>query len=179
MKYFVGLVIVAVVGFAIWWKLTPDDEERGLKPARVEDVRRMVELSTVEIREDLPIKGRVGKRHLVAMQRLEGSIGYDLERISLSERGDTLVVTLPPAEITLRESTDEGSYVVIDEWSDDFFGSGKLTAREANILKEKCIALEKERLRRAGYVERARRQAVADLERLLPLLTGRVVEISD
>lgn len=179
MKYFVGLVIVAVVGFAIWWKLTPDDEERGLKPARVEDVRRMVELSTVEIREDLPIKGRVGKRHLVAMQRLEGSIGYDLERISLSERGDTLVVTLPPAEITLRESTDEGSYVVIDEWSDDLFGSGKLTAKEANILKEKCIALEKERLRRAGYVERARRKAVADLERLLPLLTGRVVEISD
>lgn len=179
MKYFVGLVIVAVVGFAIWWKLTPDDEERGLKPARVEDVRRMVELSTVEIREDLPIKGRVGKRHLVAMQRLEGSIGYDLERISLSERGDTLVVTLPPAEITLRESTDEGSYVVIDEWSDDLFGSGKLTAKEANILKEKCIALEKERLRRAGYVERARRQAVADLERLLPLLTGRVVEVSD
>ena len=177
-----GLLLVALaVTAGIWWLSAgrSDKEERGLRPVRVEEVREIVRLSTLEIDEEIAVKGHVGPRHLVARQRLTGSVDFDLQQLRMREVGDTLYVSLPPARITLRESTEPGSYTVIDEWNDKLFGSNKMTAREENEIKRKTLEYARRDLKRKGYAERARRDAAANLVRLLGTTTGRTVIIEN
>lgn len=139
----------------------------------------MVSLSTVDIYEEQPVNGRIGPKHLVARQTLTGSVSFDLEKLVVDTVGDTLRVILPPETVELYESTEPGSYVVIDTWNDRLLGSG-LTTREENAIKAKAMALARKRIYAKGYVRRARAEAVDNLAQLLrPLAASRPVMIID
>ena len=173
------LAVVAAVCFVgvRWWNDSPEAERVTLTPARISEVRPMVALSTVDIYEEMPLKGRIGKRHIVARVALEGSVSFDLEKIGLEDRGDTVVVTLPPATVTLRESTRPDSYRVIDTWNESFLGSANFTAAEENALKRRFMEAARRGVYRKGYVDEAENRARQSVERLLGASTGRPVEV--
>lgn len=183
-KIYVFLVILAVVAVAVagfWavreWMTAPEVENVRLVPAKVSEIRSMVELSTVELYEELPLKASIGKRHLVARVVMEGSVGFDLDRLKVTERGDTIVVKLPPERVTLRESTRPGSYTVIDTWSDDPFGSAQFTTAEENALKRRFTESAVRGVYRRGDVRRARQSAAESVRTLLSGATGRPVVV--
>ena len=177
LKLIITALAIAMAALLCWHFLTPHDTDRGIRPAKIEDVRHMVELSSIEIYEEVPLKGHSGSRHLVAMQRVEGRIGYDLEKITMEEKGDTIVVTLPPETITLRESTRPESYVVIDECDDNPLKKNSLTAAEANEMKAKNMRMIKRSLQRRGLTARARHVAIANVTSMLQLITRRPVVV--
>lgn len=170
-------VVVLVAGFMLVraWNSSPEVERYTITPARISEIKSMVELSTVEIYEDVPLKAHVGKRHLVGSMTLEGSVGFDLEQLSVEERGDTIIVRLPKEKVTLRESTADGAYRVIDTWNDDPFGKSGFTAAEENEMKRKVLASAERNIYRKGYVADARRQARQSVTRLLETASGRPV----
>lgn len=172
-----AVAAVAVAGFVTVrnWQSSPEPERVRLAPAKVSEIKSMVELSTVELYEELPLKGSIGKRHLVARVLMEGSVGFDLEKLKVSERGDTIVVTLPPARVTLRESTRPGAYTVIDTWNDEPFGSAQFTTAEENALKRRFTESAVRGVYRRGDVKRARAAAIESVTTLLSGATGRPV----
>lgn len=174
------LVVGAAVGVTLlWWNRSPEVSRERLHEARVAQIRSMVELCALEFHDEVPVKGDIGTRHLVARQVLEGSVSFDLESLDLSYRGDTLVVLLPPEKVTVMESTLPDSYVVIDAWNDDIFGSSNFTVAEENSIKERAARAVVARVYTRGYVRRARAEAVASLSSMLMALSGCPVEVID
>lgn len=97
------MLAAVILGFWIW--ISPDADRITMYPAKIENVKQMVRLSAMQIYEEVPVKGKVGNRHLVAKLALEGSIDFDLDNLKFEEYGDTVRVTLPPEIVTLREHT--------------------------------------------------------------------------
>lgn len=183
-KIYVALIIAALAASVFLavravrkWRESPEPDRVTVSPARVSEIRSIVELSTVDIYEELPLKGRIGSRHLVAQVAIEGSVSFDLDKLRVEEHGDTITVTLPPEKVVMRESTRPGSYRVIDVWNDDMFGRSYFTVAEENALKRRFMESAVRGVYRKGYVADARRRAARDVARLLSASTGRPVRV--
>lgn len=175
------LALGAIIAGVIWWKA--GDREMPvaeLEPAKIVDVRPMVRLCSVEVYEDVPIKANIGTRHIFARATLTGTISFDLEQTRDEWRGDTLFVYLPPEIVEIRESTDRGSYKVIDTWNEKFLGKSNFTAQEENEIKRKAVESWREGIYSRGYVRRAREEAVSRLASMLrPFVGEKVIVVTD
>ncbi len=173
------IVLVAAVGLVMWWHKSPEVSRVSVKSAKIADVRPMLRLCSVEIYDEVPVKGSIGSRHIFARAALNGSISFDMENIAMTESGDTLRLTLPREIVEIYESTAPGSYQVIDTWNDKFLGSSKFSAAEENAVKSKVLESYRRSLYRRGYIARARKEAVENLTSMLSGLTGKTVIVSD
>lgn len=176
-KIIIAVAILAAAGIAIWWKLSPKPEKFALYPATIKEIQQVVELSSMEIYEELPVKATIGSRHLVARETIEGSISYDLQKLKIEEKGDTIQITLPEETIEIRESTKPDSYIIIDNWNDHIFGSGNFTTAEENAIKRRVITQAKENLKSKGYIKKAREEAKSNISTLLQPITTRPLKI--
>lgn len=183
MKLIRNLVILlaAIGAVLVWmqWHRSADVSRVELSDAFVRDIRPMVQLCSVEIYEEVPVKATIGTRHMVARETLTGSVSFDLEKLESHMSGDTLVVTLPPEIVVVRESTAPDSYRVIDTWNDRLFSSGNFTTAEENAIKRRVEASAVRLVYSKGYVGRARREAVANLASMLASVTGSPVKVVD
>lgn len=174
------LIVLAVIcGVAIWWYCSPEVDRVKISEGKISDIKPMVQLCALEVYEDVPVKGDVDSRHIFAKTTLNGFISFDLEKLATEESGDTLIVTLPPEIIEVQESTEDGTYRVIDTWNDDFFGSSNITTAEENAIKARAQENFRKGLYTKGYVKRARSEAVTNLTSMLTALTGKPVVVND
>lgn len=184
LKTFIILVLIAVIAGAAYWayqKYTsaPEASHVTMEKAKITDLAPMLRLCSVEIYDDVPVKGNLGSKHIFAKTTLNGSISFDLENIQMTESGDTLNIILPKEIVDVYESTDPGSYRVIDTWNDSYFGSSNFSNSEENSIKAKARENYVKEIYKKGYVERARMEAVDNLTTLLTGLTGKTVIVND
>ncbi len=173
------IVLAAGAALVVWWKKSPEVSRVTVQQAKIADVVPMLRLCSVEIYDEVPIKGTIGSRHIFARAALNGSISFDLENVELAESGDTLRLELPCEIVEVYESTAPGSYQVIDTWNDKFLGSSKFTTAEENAVKRKVLESYRRSIYRRGLVERARSEAVANLTSMLSGVTGKTVVVTD
>lgn len=165
---------------AAWWFLRPGEhQDKSMRRALISEITPMVRLCSLDIHEDMPVRGHVGPKHIFARVTVNGTITFDLENLEIDERGDTLLVTLPREIVEIYESTDPGSYKVIDTWNDEFLGSGIFTTAEENAIKAKVRDIFRRKVYAKGYVRRARAEAVTNLSSMLSGVTGRPVIVTD
>lgn len=178
-KYLTLIVVLAVCGIVAYFYFAPSRSRVTLHDATIKEVKDMARLCTVEIYEEVPVRGHVGQRHLVAREVLVGNISFDLEGLAMDASSDTIRVTLPREIVEIRESTEPGSYTVIDNWNDSFMGDANITTAEENKMKQLTLDSFVKAVYAKGYVKRARAEAVANLTSLLSSMTGRPVVVTD
>lgn len=175
------IAAVCIVAVAAWlivkYTSAPEADRVRMHEASVSDVRAMARLCSVDIYEEIPVKGHIGKRHLFARMRITGSISFDLDNLEMTERGDTLSVRLPREIVEIREATDPNSYQVIDTWHEGLLGSSYFTTAEENEMKGRVLAGYRDALYSKGHVARARREAAHNLAQMLTGITKRPVEV--
>lgn len=144
-------------------------------PARIERIREMIRLSSLEIDREMVITDTVNQKVICAVVDVHGMIGFDLEKMPAGMRGDTLFVQLPPEKITCYER----GYRVIDAYSLKQPLGFDLTmqASEENIFKKQIPLKFENEMYSRGYVEVARSQARESLGKLLNLFSANVVII--
>lgn len=176
----ITLAVLALVGWFAWqWHNAPEASNVTMQNAKIADISPMLRLCSVEIYDEVPVKGDIGDRHMFARMALNGSISFDLDSVKITESGDTLQVVLPKEIVEVYESTDKDSYQVIDIWSDEFFGSDNFTTAEENQIKARVRDNYRADIYKKGYVERARKEAAENLTSLLKGLTGKTVIVND
>lgn len=178
-KYLTLIVVLAVCGIIAYFYFAPSRSRVTLHDATIKEVKDMARLCTVEIYEEVPVRGHVGQRHLVAREVLVGNISFDLEGLAMDASSDTIRVTLPREIVEIRESTEPGSYTVIDNWNDSFMGDANITTAEENKMKQLTLDSFVKAVYAKGYVKRARAEAVANLTSLLSSMTGKPVVVTD
>ena len=159
--------LLGCVALASHYLSAPDSDGGAMRKATVEDVRAMARLVSMDIYEDIPLRDSIGPRHIFAVVRVRGSVGFDLDSIRADFSGDTVVVRLPPDVVTLDESMGPGSYEVIDTWNDRLLASSRITAAEESAMKRRMSERAVRRLHADGTVDRARQDAAASLGRML------------
>lgn len=178
-----AVVSVAVLGLVYvvyeWYGSHGEEDDVRMQRATVSKVQDMVKLCSMEIYDEVPVKGRVGTRHLFGRMLLKASINFDIENLEIDASGDTLRVTLPAEEVQVLESTDDNAYMVIDTWNDRFMGSDTFTAAEENSMKAKVRANWVRGLYSGGTITRARAEAVDNLGNMLSKLLRRPVVVTD
>lgn len=180
LKPVVAAVVVFGIAYAVYsWYGKPVDDDRGMQRATVSKVQDMVKLCSMEIYDEVPVKGTVGTRHLFGRMLLKASINFDIEDLEVDASGDTLHVILPAEEVQVLESTDDNAYLVIDTWNDRFMGSDTFTTAEENSMKAKVRTNWVHGLYRGGIVARARAEAVDNLGDMLSKLLRRPVVVDD
>ena len=168
-RFIIILVILATGGLLYWYFTRPaEPEEYATDRARLKSVKEMAELATLDFHEEIAVKDNADGKWVVARMTVEGSVKYDMEKVSLDNHGDTLTLHLPAEKFEILESTSPASYVVIDTWDAErpVFGR-KLSAAEENAIKQRARNRLESTLRKRGYVERARNNASATLTPLL------------
>ncbi|MDE5887345.1 MAG: DUF4230 domain-containing protein [Muribaculaceae bacterium] len=181
LKYILPVLIMAAVGIAIWIWLPenkPDDGIR-LQQARIKSISSMIELCTLDVHEEMAIKDSINGKWIVARQTIEGRVRFNLDSLKVEERGDTLVVMLPPERVDILEGAESDSYQVLDTWD----GTRNLfprtmTAAEENAIKRRWQKKARERIYERGYVKMAREDAKKTLISLFEA-TGQPIIILD
>lgn len=177
---FAFIAVAVIIAGALAYTFTaPEVNKLTIHQATVKDVQSMARLQSMEIYDEVPVKGSIGKRHLVGRLRLRGSVGFDIERLTADLTADTVRVTLPAEIIDVYESTDDGSYTVIDTWNENLFGKSNFTAQEENSIKAKVKGNWIKRQYANGTVKRARSEAAQNLQTMLSLTLGKPVIVSD
>lgn len=171
--------VILLGALGAWWALSPKASRATMHDAAITDISPMVRLCSVDIYEDIPIKASIGPRHMFARATVNGSITFDLEDLHIREQGDTITVTLPREIVEIHESTEPGSYLVIDTWNDNIFGSDNISTTEENKIKAKVRENFRRKVYAKGYVKRARAEATANLTAMLSGLTGKTVVVND
>ena len=113
MKYVVKLIIylvaiLAIAGAGAWLygKITGNPQENmQTGQARIDGIRQMVSLCTLEIEDDIALRDSIHGKWLLAKVRLSGQVRFDLEQLDCKMHGDTLVVRLPKETVVVREAT--------------------------------------------------------------------------
>lgn len=169
------IVLAAVLAYYVVNMLTAERKEREYKTktARIKSIEQMVELCTLDVHEEVPLKDSVNGKWIVARQTIEGRVRFDLDSLKVEERGDTTIVYLPPERVDVMESASPSAYEIYDSWdaSNRLFGRA-LTAAEENTLKRRWQKNVVKRVYDRGYVSRARRQAVESLTPLFRQMQG-------
>lgn len=158
---------------------SPDTPDAKMTPAVATDLRGVMELCSVEIVEDYPVRAHIGKKHIFARIRVNANITFDIDSLRSELRGDTLYVTLPPEKVRVTESTDPDAYRVIDTWNDRFLGSDNFTTSEENAVKRAAARSFVRSVYARGHVRRARKEAAATLARVAGSFTGARVVVID
>lgn len=178
-KFLTLIVVLAVCGIVAYFYFAPGKSRLTLHDATVKEVKDMARLCAVEIYEEVPVRGHVGSRHLIAREVLVGNISFDLDGLQFDASADTVRVTLPREIVEVRESTEPGSYTVIDNWNDNILSSGNITTEEENKMKELTLRSFIHAVYAKGYVKRARAEAVRNLTSVVTSLTGKPTIVTD
>lgn len=183
-RFVILLIIIAVGGFALWYFFTAKDktEEIVTLPANAADPVEMARMCAVEIYREMPVLDTLNNKVLFAVQKQTGSISFDFDNLRIDETNDTVRVFLPKEVIDIRESTEPGSWQVIDTKAIGALAllrSDKFTLEEENVIKRRTHRKSIQRLYKNGTVAKARKQAAENLCRLLEPIYRKPVIVID
>lgn len=171
-----ALAIGAIIACA---SCSMPDKSIEVSQGQIKDIKTMVELCTVEIYSEVPVKDTINNKMLIGIQKQMGSVSFDLEALQSDTDGDTIRIVLPPEIVEIHESTDNNSWQVIDTKGLSLFTSDKLTNEEENQIKAKIKKNSIKLLYKDGTIERARAEGTEYLKSLMEKLYDKPVEVTD
>lgn len=169
------LIIIAVIYFANHETKKSYEVSAG----RVHTIENMVQLCTVDLYNEIPVRDTVNNKEIFAIQKQRGSVSFDMEKLDVNSDGDTIKIMLPAEVVDLYEATDDNSWQVVDTKGLGLFKSDRLTAEEDNIVKSRIKERAKKLLYTNGTIERARAEGVRNLQTLMEKVYQKPVVVND
>lgn len=182
LKTAVFLLTIIAVAVVVWLYLNPGKNEKIIvDEGRINEVKTMVRLCSMDIYREVPVVDTINNKVIVAVQKQQGSISFDIEDLTIDAEGDTVRLTLPKEIVEIRESTEDNSWQVIDTKNIGFLGAirnNHITDREENRVKAKLKRNAVKSLYEDGTVRHARTEAAKNLETMLEKLYRKPVVVN-
>lgn len=178
-KYIAYAVIAVFAAVAIYCIFSPKGNDIEVSKGKIKNIESLVQLCSVDFYNEVPVKDTVNFKMLFGIQKQQGSISFDIDRLEINSDGDTVRIVLPPEIIEIRESTEKDSWQVIDTKGLTIMTRDKLTDAEENIIKSHIRQKSIRRLYQNGTVRRARSEAVENLTSLMQKIYRKPVVVTD
>ncbi|MDE6338862.1 MAG: hypothetical protein K2K97_03625, partial [Muribaculaceae bacterium] len=124
------VIAVIIVGVAAYFFFGQSKNNISVGAGKIADVKTMAQLCTIEIFNEVPVKDTINNKMLFGIQKQQGSISFDMEKMEINADGDTVKITLSPEIVEINEATADNSWQVIDTKGLSLFTSNKLTDEE-------------------------------------------------
>jgi len=177
------LILVIAVAVPVFFYFNANKEAKiSVDEGRINEVKTMVQLCTMDIYKEVPVLDTINNKVIVAIQKQQGSISFDIENLQIDAEDDTVRLTLPREIVEIRESTEDNSWQVIDTKNIGFLGAirnDRLTDREENRVKAKLKRNSINRLYKDGTVRHARTEAAKNLQIMLEKIYRKPVVVID
>lgn len=178
-KYIAFIIVVAIAAIAIYFVFSPKSNDIEVSKGRIRNVESLVQLCTVDFYNEVPVKDTVNLKMLFGIQKQQGSISFDMDKLRIDDSGDTVRITLPPEIIDIQESTEKDSWQVVDTKGLTILTRDKLTDAEENQIKSQIRQKSIRRLYKNGTVRHARAEAVRNLSSFMEKIYRRPVIVTD
>ena len=178
-KYIAVVVITIVAVIAVYCLFAPKGNDIEVSKGKIKNVESLVQLCTVDFYNEVPVKDTVNFKMLFGIQKQQGSISFDIDRLEIDAEGDTVRIILPPEIIEIMESTEKDSWQVVDTKGLTILTRDKLTDEEENMIKSHIRQKSIRRLYQNGTVRRARAEAVRNLTSLMEKIYRKPVVVTD
>lgn len=178
-KYIAVAAISIIAVIAVCRLFAPKGNNIEVSKGKIKNVESLVQLCTVDFYYEVPVKDTVNFKMLFGIQKQQGSISFDIDRLEIDAQGDTVRIVLPPEIIEIRESTEKDSWQVIDTKGLTILTRDKLTDEEENLIKSHIRQKSIRRLYQNGTVRRARAEAVSNLSSLMEKIYRKPVVVID
>ena len=169
------LILLTIIGYFAYNRMKQTNTNTF--PAKIETIRQVVKLSTLDITTEEIFKDTINIKGIVSRVKARVYIHFDLENIPMIEQGDTLFVQLPPEIIDIYESTADASQI-LDVWYLTFPDepvNTPLSTDEENRIKRRYKQRIEEQMYEKGYVKKARENALHSLAVLFSKFRDKVV----
>lgn len=178
-KYIAYAVIAVIAAIALYCIISPKGNDIEVSKGKIKNIESLVQLCTVDFYNEVPVKDTVNFKMLFGIQKQQGSISFDIDRLEIDAEGDTVRIDLPPEIIEIRESTEKDSWQVIDTKGLTILTRDKLTDEEENLIKSHIRQKSIRRLYQNGTVRRARAEAAVNLTSLMEKIYRKPVVVTD
>lgn len=170
---------IIIAGFAIYRSFIAPTDDIVVDPGKIEKIETIAQLCTIDLYEEVPVCDTINGKVIFAIQKQQGSISFDLEKLEVDASADTVRIILSPEIIDIYESTDDNSWEVIDRKSLAALGSSNFTLEEENAVKRKIKDKTRRRLYKNGTIKRARQEGARNLQSLMEKVYRKPVVVVD
>lgn len=183
-KNLIIIAVIAIVALALFFWIGAPKKSIEVGRGQISDVKTMAQLCTIDLYNEVPVLDTINNKVLFAVQKQRGSVSFDLENMQVNTDGDTVKIVLSPEIVEINEATEDNSWQVIDSKNLSLKGynplaSNKLTDEEENQIKKKIKTNSKKILYHNGTIERARAEAVKNLQTLMTKVYRKPVVVTD
>lgn len=182
-KYIAGLLVVAgILFFVLFFSFHRERITIDLTEAYIKDVRSMTQLCSMDIYNEVPVVDTINNRVMFAVQKQQGSISFDIEKLETKKEGEKMIITLPPEIVEIYESTEPNSWQVIDTKAIgplSFLRSDNMPEDDERKLKLKIKNKAVRQLYLEGIVQKARKEAALNLASLMTKIYGGEIMVID
>lgn len=183
-KNLIIIAVIAIVAVALFFWIGAPKKSIEVGKGQISDVKTMAQLCTIDLYNEVPVLDTINNKVLFAVQKQRGSVSFDLENMQVNTDGDTVKIVLSPEIVEINEATEDNSWQVIDSKNISLKGfnplaSNKLTDEEENQIKKKIKTNSKKILYHNGTIERARAEAVKNLQTLMTKVYRKPVVVTD
>lgn len=176
-KYIKNLIIIIVTGFAaLWlWKITFTTNISYDNITRIENVKEMIRLNTLDIVDEFVYTDTINDVGVVYNIKARIVVGFDLDNMKYKENNGVLEIELPQNDNIAIHSLD---CRLLDYYNTgftgDFFGKPDIGTEEWIEIRSNMQEYIKKTIIQKGYVKRARTNAINNLAKLCHALKGDV-----
>lgn len=171
--------ILAAAGYIAYRYLSHDEVTYSVEEGKISSLKAVAQLCTLDIYREVSVLDTINNKVIFGVQKQQGSISFDLDSLSIDTSGDTVRVVLPPETVELNESTEPGSWKVIDTKALSLFAADRLTNLEDNLVKQRLRRRAISQLYADSTVARARSEACRNISVLLGKAWRRPVKVTD
>lgn len=181
-KLILTVILIAILAIFVYNRYRANNRDNF--EAKIGEIKTMVRLSSLEVRDEMVITDTINNKVLAAIVKIKGSIGFDVEQLYTRKAGDTLIIQLPPEIIEAYESDQNKGYEIVDLYTvhtlNEMMGvETPLTSQEENAIKAKIPGLFAKKMYEKGYIRRARTNALETLAKLFSLFQDKTIIIDN
>lgn len=171
--------ILGAAGYALYRHFRQNEATNSVEEGKISSLKAVAQLCTLDIYREVSVLDTINNKVIFGFQKQQGSISFDLDSLDIDTTGDTVRVILPPETVELQESTDPGSWEVIDTKALSLFTADRLTNLEDNLIKQRLRRRAIRQLYADSTVARARSEACRNISVLLGKAWRRPVKVTD
>lgn len=182
-KYVAALLLVAGILFCIlFFSLHREEKTIDLTEAYIRDVKSMTQLCSMDFYNEVPVVDTINNRVLFAVQKQQGSISFDIEKLEIKKDGENIIIILPPEIVDIYESTEPNSWQVIDSKAIgplSFLRSDNMPEEDERKLKQKIKNKALRQLYTDGIVQNARKEAALNIAEFMKTIYASQIMVID
>lgn len=185
-SYIIPLVFPALAVYSIGSFLGKDETTEQYSEARINEIRQMVKLNSLQAQENIVYKDTIDNMFVVYGIDVNIVVGFDVDNMRHKVIDNTLVVELPKPNISFYQNGKEQLLDIyelslggkIHEWTNIGYAPN-LSGTQSMRLHGKIAQYIEETITRKHYERKAQETAMHNMANLLYALQGNVMIVED